>query len=215
MRKIILGATATALFFSASLALGDQRGPGPGIIIYHPLSSTTNPRPLPPMKNGSTTITGKELRERLGTSTDEHGIGREMSKLRSQNRFSLMVKRFEATLVREQEILNKINSRIVKTKADGKNTTDAEHFVSLAQNDLKNASSTLVSLKIFAENAITQDLGSTTGVSKPNMDGMKNTANSIKKLIEDAHKNLEKAIHSLIKLYKMNFGTTTPQTNEQ
>ena len=93
-----------------------------------------------------------------------------------------------ATIERLEKIILRIESRIVKIKEQGGNTTEVEGFVAVAKENLADAR---VAVDVFAN----LDLSGST--AQENFATVRAAAAEAKKLIRDAHRNLMMAVRSL------------------
>lgn len=100
----------------------------------------------------------------------------------------------EAAINRMEKLADRIESRIEKMKADGKNTAEAEGFVATAHTELDAAASDLAQIKTNAESTVTVSASTTPATAfGPTHELMK----SARTHIGNAWKALKDAVQSL------------------
>jgi hypothetical protein len=162
MKKLILHSLITAMVFGGALTVFAETG---SVQVNASASAranaSTTPGPIKAMieakKELQTETKDKiaELRNNIASSTQEKRDDRkEIIKLRIENRFGKMFLRYQATIDRETIIMNRINTRIEKIKADGSNasTTEAVRFTAEAKIHIGEAQTALDLLKTTAYN---------------------------------------------------------------
>ncbi|MDO8565043.1 MAG: hypothetical protein Q7R67_00220 [bacterium] len=128
----------------------------------------------------------KENREvRQASSTAKRvEMQRGLAKKKAEHTARLLM----ATVERLEKILTRIESRIEKVKAEGKNTAEAEGFVAEAKVHLSAAKT---SIALFASVDLSGDK------AQENFERVRNIAAEVKGHIREAHTSLMKALRSL------------------
>ena len=161
------------------------------------------PIPKPPMMRDGERASSTERRVEMNASStnmmkerDEMEKKRvEMMQQQLSHQLQIMGDRFGATIAREEAIVEKINSRILKIKANGGDTTKAEALVVEAKNNLVLARTSYDNLKITISST-TVSAGATTTpmVAKAQRDALRKAASDVEKYLRDAHKALLKTV---------------------
>ena len=115
-------------------------------------------------------------REKIEDKIDDR---RENLRRIAQNKLEKMVRRFESTIQREENIMNRIISRIEKVKSNGGNTADSEKYIT------------------------------TSTIIKNGLKKLKDMAQNVQKHIRLGHKSLENAVKSLRGASSTRNATTT------
>ncbi len=147
-------------------------------------------------------------RERI---EDRVGNLRENLRQIAQNRFEKMIRRFEMTIQREENIMNRIISRIEKIKSNGGQTGDAEKYILEAKTHFTNAEKSLTTLKNATSSPdILVDANTATSTKVKNaLEKLKNIAKEIEKNIREGHKSLTQAVKAIRGASSTNNATTT------
>ncbi len=145
-----------------------------------------------------------ERKSQMGTSS-ENRIANAREQL---NRlFVKMLDRIQATIQRQEKIIERIESRMDKIKEDGGNTTEAERYVSDAKSNIQKARNSLTSLRNTTALGM-QNISTTTGAIKlETMTKMRSEVGMIQDYLKTSHRSLVNAISSLKGL------STTTKTN--
>ena len=174
-----------------------------------------------PKLEASTTIRVKAEANSSTTLLQRAEKKREDLRRIATNKLNNIIRRFEATIKREEMIMTKIISRIEKVKSAGGNTTESEKFIeearghfTLAKNALLTFKNSTTSADVLVEANINSS--STSKIIKNGLDRLKELANGVEKHIRNGHKSLEKAVKSLRGMSSVNANSsTTVQTNNQ
>lgn len=137
---------------------------------------------------------------------DKGGFRKEIAKVRS----IVAAKVYNATIVRLEKLVERIQSRTDKVKAEGGITTTAQGFVDAAKINISDAKAHIV---LMQSADISTSTASTT--ARANFENVKDEAKIAKKLLQDAKQNLQKAVNALARLnkeIKSNNATSTPAT---
>ncbi len=155
-----------------------------------------------------------EMKDRMASSTEKR---EDMMEKRIDNRFNKMNARFDATVIRLDGIMMRVNSRIEKIKNAGGNTTPAEKFVADATVSLNLAKTGIVNLKAMSTTTVELENATTTmKQAKTSLIALAKLAKAIEKNLQDTRTSLEKAVGSLKGLSQVNATTTVKvKTNEQ
>jgi hypothetical protein len=114
------------------------------------------------------------------------------SAYRLERKFEKIARNYLKEVVRLEQILGRVVTRIEKVKSLGGNTTEAEKYLEEARTNLSEARKTYDVLKTIATNA---DNNATT--TKEMIDSMKNSGKTVENHLRLAHKALQKTVGSL------------------
>lgn len=147
-------------------------------------------------------------KERIENRRDER---RENLKRIAENKLDKMIKRFEATIQRENSISEKIMSRVEKIKSNGGDTTEAEKYLGEAKTHFDEATKALLILKNATSSADTliDANTSTSTIIKNGLKKLKDMAQNVEKHIREGHKSLTQAVKSLRGKSRENNATST------
>ena len=236
MKKLIISGTITALLFgSPILALAEDTMEA-HMEIQTGINASTS-RPKPPIKNdaklkvqdlkGKVASSMEDRKDKMASTSMKLSDKRDEMKDRmassSENRkenvreflrkkFDKMLKRIEATIKRQEEILAKINSRILKIKAGGGNTTEAEKLTAEAKVKIDLAKTAFANLSTTTNNGVNDFSTTTENIKKDTMEKMRASEKSIETSLKQAHNLLEKALGSLRGLSELHRATSTSPT---
>jgi len=139
-------------------------------------------------------------------------------KNRAEHKWTKMIERFDKALEKEENVMNRLASRIAKIKASGKtiiltthNPKVAEKFLTEAQTHLNLAKTSLENLRTLVASAITEEeAGGTISELKDNMIAMRKAAGETKTHIIETHKALQKIVGSLRGISQLRNASSTP-----
>jgi chromosome segregation ATPase len=117
-----------------------------------------------------------------------------------------MTKRFNAAVERLTKIADRIDSRIAKIKATGKDTSGAEASVADARAKINQAKTDIAKIPDLVNEGIA------TTTPKERFSGLRTLADTIRKELEGAQSSLTKALKTLRGLSPEHNATTTPPT---
>lgn len=157
----------------------------------------------------------KDIRMNLSSTTQYiRDQIKAMTQDKTKNRFNKMVARYQSTIDRELKIMDKINDRIVKIKAAGGNTTEAEKLTADAKTELNLAQTALGTLKLMADNQIyNENTGAAINAMKDGMEKMRKAAKEVETHIRNAHKDLQKSVGVLRGMSQLKNASSTKETN--
>jgi chromosome segregation ATPase len=117
---------------------------------------------------------------------------------RVRKEFEMMTKRFNAAIERLDRLGDRIDSRIAKIKAAGKDTTDAEKSVSDARAKIEQAKLDIAKLPGLINQVLTTS-SSTASTTPPTgqFKEVRNLADTIRQELKDAHKLFNDAIRKI------------------
>ncbi len=117
----------------------------------------------------------------------------------AKNRFEKMVKRFEMTIQREKNIMNRIMSRVEKVKSEGGQTSEAEKYLSEAKLNFDEATTALNLLKNATSSPdVLVDASTATSTKvRTALEKLKNMAKEVEKNIREGHQALTQAVKAL------------------
>ncbi|MFZ2522792.1 MAG: hypothetical protein WAW92_00195 [Minisyncoccia bacterium] len=160
----------------------------------------------------------EEVREKIASTSDrmrdkidqvrENYL--RIAKIRLQN----VISRFDATILRQENIYQRIVSRIEKIKSAGGNTARAESYIATAKTHIDTAKVALTSLKNASSTTVQNIVDSNTSTStnaKNALRKIKDLALTIEKNLREAHAALTNAVKSLKGMSTT--ATTTPESN--
>lgn len=130
---------------------------------------------------------------------------------------NVMVKRLEAALAREVKLADRIDSRIVKLKANGVVTTEAEAKIAIARTKMTEAQTAVAAAKTQIDTAVTtaNATGSTTAIKDAGKE-VREQMQIAREALVAAHKALVAAVESLKANLKFTATTeTTASTSAQ
>src|SRR3989344_2842988 len=132
-------------------------------------------------------------------------------KNRAEHKWTKMIERFDKALEKEENVMNRLASRIAKIKASGGQTENAEKFLTEAQTHLNLAKTSLENLRTLVASAITEEeAGGTISELKDNMIAMRKAAGETKTHIIETHKALQKIVGSLRGISQLRNASSTP-----
>jgi len=102
-----------------------------------------------------------------------------------------MTKRFNGTIERLEKITARIESRIIKLKAEGKTTVEAENHVALAKAEIASAKTGIAKISLTLSSALEKEK------LNGSFEEMRNLVKSIRDDLKTAHAELVKAITSI------------------
>ncbi len=187
MKKILLHIAALALVF------------GPGSAAYA-LTVSAN---ASVNVNASTTRGGmmEELKERMMERQNSSSTNKEnflmMMKAKFEHRFDRLFDRLQATIDRENAIRARIETRILKIKSMGGNTTEAEKFSLEAKMHIDEASTSLAALKAAADASIGIDVNASTTEARNARANLRKLAKTVEEHLREGHQALMKTVGSL------------------
>lgn len=152
-----------------------------------------------------------ELKSRLASTSQEI---RDLIKNRIAKKFGKMFERFQATIDRETAIMNKINSRVEKIKANGGTTTEAEKLIVDAKIHLSEAQTALNLLKSTATSTAQTATTTSETITKNVLANMKKIGQEIEKHLREAHKDLQKTIGVLRGVSQLRNASTTKEKED-
>ena len=169
--------------------------PTPGTVRPKPLMEARKDiREMKEARASTTKAIRGEAKDRMASSTE----GRLLKvKEQMKERYKKMIERIQATIIRQETILSKINSRIQKIKTNGGNTTEAEKYTAEAKVKIDLAKISLETLKSTINGGINNVSSTTESIKKETFEKMKNNTKEIEKYLRDAHQLLQKSIGSL------------------
>jgi hypothetical protein len=210
-QKLIIGATVLALLAPAFAgAQEDSRGPksAPFRALIELKGKMEEKRDLMlGRKASSTSSTTQRMMEKKGelevrkASSTEKRIGMQQGLAKKMAEHTAKV--FNATVERLEKLIERIESRIAKVKADGKDTSVSEGFVAQAKAHLSEAKT---SIARFASIDLSADK------AKENFSAVKEVAREVKEHIKEAHKALSEAVRALKPGSNGGTATTTAST---
>lgn len=163
----------------------------------------------------------EEIREKMEARLASSSAKREEVKERIENRiastsayrlerrFEKIAKNYLKEVVRLEQILGRVVTRIEKVKSLGGNVTEATQYAEEARTHLSEARKTYDVLKTIATNA---DNNATT--TKEMITSMKNSGKTVENHLRLAHKALQKTVGSLRGVSQLNnASSTTPTSN--
>lgn len=164
--------------------------------------------------SASSTDDKKELRREIASTTKTiRDQVKEKIKNLIERRFGKMFTRYQATIERETQIMNKINTRIEKIKTSGGTTTEAEKLVLDAKTHLDEAQKELTVLKNKAQNESEIASSTTQTISKDTLKAMNDSVKNLEKEIRAAHQSLQKTVGALRGSSKLEHATSTGEHN--
>lgn len=179
------------------------------------IASTTAERKEMRKDMTSSTTDKMEMRQKIASTTREiRGDRKEIIKTRVEAKFGKMFLRYQATIDRETAIMAKINTRIIKIKAAGGATTDAEKFTAEAKVHLDEAQVALDALKTTALNDSQIASSTTKSLAKETLEAMKKSGQELEKHIRSAHQALEKSVGSLKGLPQLRNASSTKERGD-
>jgi transcriptional regulator of heat shock response len=202
MKRTVIASilTGAATLFSASLAYADT-------------GSSASARNMPVMKvmesrSGGTET--KDLRARIASSTsairtkiasttaDIRNKLRDGIEIRKENRYAEMLKRYQQTIDRETEILDKVNSRIGKMKEEAEDTGAAEKLAADAKTQLDNAADSLADLARMSDALPALPVSSTTAEEwRDDLASMRKVGAEIDAYLKAAKSDLQRSVDAL------------------
>jgi hypothetical protein len=139
---------------------------------------------------------------KAGLKNEKNKAKAKIKELRITGREQALM-RFDAAVVRINDLKDKVNAEIVKLDASGIDTTDAKNFVATAETKLATAQSNIAQASTLLS-------GSTNQLSAANKTQLQTLAKDTQTLIVDAHQALNDAVNSLKDAVKAQ-NTTTNQ----
>lgn len=130
------------------------------------------------------------------------------SAYRLEKKFEKIAKNYLKEVVRLEQILARVITRIEKVKSLGGNTTEAEKYLEEARTHMSEARKTYDVLKTIATNA---DNNATT--TKEMITSMKNSGKTVENHLRLAHKALQKTVGSLRGVSQLNNASSTVPTS--
>jgi F0F1-type ATP synthase membrane subunit b/b' len=189
MKTLIKTSVATLILLSAS----------PALALTINANAKVEGTMKPSTTSGSVSAKAEEARGQM----------KDNIKQRTENRYEKMLARFKLVIDRETSIMNKINSRIAKIKANGGNTTEAEKLTADAKIELDAATAGLATLTAEANAQANLESASTTVIKlREGLNTMKKTGAEIEKHLRAAHQDLLKCVGKLLGMSQLNATTT-------
>ncbi len=214
---ILLATIAFGSFSAVTLA-----ETGASMQVNASINATSSPKPVRPLEKLKDSrmdakMEIKDVREKLASTTKEvRGEIKERVvgniKRRAEHRLDKMTARLEATIERENAIMNRLNIRMEKIKAAGGNVDEAMRLSAEAKVHFDEATSALANLKVIVDTAVAQEIASSIkAIARETIASLKKATAEIGVHLREGHNDLVKAIASLRSLnaeLRLNASTT-------
>ncbi len=133
---------------------------------------------------------------------------------RAENKYDKMVARFKATIAREEEIMQRLDARIAKIKANGGNTAEAETLSLQAKVHLNAAKASLISFTALAQAQFSLETASTTAKAlREGLASLKKAGAEIEVHLREAHKSMLKIVGVLRGVSQLKNASSTASVN--